>query len=53
MQELRFFQTLKMEEVCLKDYRSFEKAEENIAEFLGEVYRDTRVCTPASDICLR
>jgi transposase InsO family protein len=28
-----FFRTLKMEEVYLKDYRDFEEAGENIAEF--------------------
>jgi putative transposase len=33
-----FFRTLKLEEVYLKDYRDFEEAEENIGEFIEEVY---------------
>jgi putative transposase len=38
-----FFRTLKMEEVYLKDYRDFEEAEENIAEFIEEVYNRKRL----------
>ena len=38
-----FFRTLKMEEVYLKDYCSFEEAEENIAEFIEEVYNKKRL----------
>jgi putative transposase len=38
-----FFRTLKMEEVYLKDYRSFEEAEENIAEFIEEIYNQKRL----------
>jgi transposase InsO family protein len=38
-----FFRTLKMEEVYLKDYRSFEEAEQNIAEFIEEVYNQKRL----------
>ena len=38
-----FFRTLKMEEVYLKDYRNFEEAEENIAEFIEEVYNRKRL----------
>jgi len=38
-----FFRTLKMEEVYLKDYRDFEEAEENIAEFIEEVYNQKRL----------
>lgn len=38
-----FFRTLKMEEVYLKDYRDFEEAEENIGEFVGEVYNEKRL----------
>ena len=37
-----FFRTLKMEEVYLKDYRDFEEAYENIAEFIEEVYNEKR-----------
>jgi putative transposase len=32
-----FFRTLKMDEVYLKDYRTFEEAEQNIGEFIEEV----------------
>lgn len=38
-----FFRTLKMEEVYLKDYRNFEEAEENIGEFIEEVYNRKRL----------
>jgi len=38
-----FFRTLKMEEVYLKDYRDFGEAEENIAEFIEEVYNHKRL----------
>jgi putative transposase len=38
-----FFRTLKMEEVYLKDYRDFEEAYENIAEFIEEVYNEKRL----------
>jgi putative transposase len=38
-----FFRTLKMEEVYLKDYRDFEEAQENIAEFIEEVYNQRRL----------
>src|ERR671913_569314 len=38
-----FFRTLKVEEVYLKDYRNFEQAEQNIAEFIEEVYNRKRL----------
>jgi transposase InsO family protein len=38
-----FFRTLKMEEVYLKDYRDFKEAEENIGEFIEEVYNQKRL----------
>lgn len=38
-----FFRTLKMEEVYLKDYRTFEAAEANIGEFIEEVYNKKRL----------
>jgi putative transposase len=38
-----FFRTLKMEEVYLKDYRSFEEAEGHIGEFIEEVYNQKRL----------
>jgi putative transposase len=38
-----FFRTLKMEEVYIKEYRRFEEAEENIAEFIEEVYNKKRL----------
>jgi putative transposase len=38
-----FFRTLKLEEVCIKEYRDFEEAEENIAEFIEEVYNKKRL----------
>jgi putative transposase len=38
-----FFRTLKMEEVYLKDYRGFEEAEQNIGEFIEEVYNKKRL----------
>jgi len=38
-----FFRTLNMEEVYMKDYRTFEKAEQNIGEFIEEVYNEKRL----------
>ena len=38
-----FFRRLKMEEVYLKDYRHFEEAYENIAQFIEEVYNEKRL----------
>jgi putative transposase len=38
-----FFRTLKMEEVYLKDYQDFEEAQQNIAEFIEEVYNLKRL----------
>lgn len=38
-----FFRTLKMEEVYIKDYCSFEEAQENIGEFMEEVYKKKRL----------
>jgi putative transposase len=38
-----FFRTLKLEEVYVKDYRDFEEAQENIAEFIEEVYNHKRL----------
>jgi putative transposase len=38
-----FFRTLKMEEVYLKDYHDFEEAEENIGQFIEEVYNQKRL----------
>lgn len=38
-----FFRTLKMEEVYLKDYRTFGEAEANIVEFIEEVYNKKRL----------
>lgn len=38
-----FFRTLKMEEVYLKEYRTFEEAEENIGHFIEEVYNKKRL----------
>lgn len=38
-----FFRTLKLEEVYLKDYRDFEEAEENIGQFIEEVYNEKRL----------
>jgi transposase InsO family protein len=38
-----FFRTLKMEEVYIKDYRDFTEAEQNIAEFIEEVYNQKRL----------
>ncbi len=39
----RFFRTLKLEEVYIKDYRDFEEAQENIGEFIEEVYNKRRL----------
>jgi len=38
-----FFRTLKMEEVYLKDYQTFEEAQQNIGEFIEEVYNKKRL----------
>jgi putative transposase len=38
-----FFRTLKIEEVYLKDYRTFKEAEQNIGEFIEEVYNKKRL----------
>lgn len=38
-----FFRTLKMEEVYMKDYRDFFEAEENLGEFIEEVYNEKRL----------
>jgi transposase InsO family protein len=38
-----FFRTLKMEEVYLKDYGNFEEAEQNIGQFIEEVYNEKRL----------
>ncbi len=38
-----FFKTLKQEEVYLKEYRSFEDAEANLAVFLEQVYNSKRL----------
>jgi putative transposase len=38
-----FFRILKMEEVYLKEYKTFEDALENIGEFIEEVYNEKRL----------
>jgi transposase InsO family protein len=38
-----FFRNLKMEEVYLKDYRDFEEAQQNIGQFIEEVYNKKRL----------
>jgi len=38
-----FFRNLKMEEIYLKDYRDFEEAQENIGQFIEEVYNQKRL----------
>ena len=38
-----FFRTLKIEEVYLKDYRTFEEAEQNMGHFIEEVYNKKRL----------
>jgi putative transposase len=38
-----FFRNLKMEEVYLKDYRTFEEAQQNIGQFIEEVYNRKRL----------
>ena len=38
-----FFRTPKMEEVYLKDYQTFEETEQNIGEFIEEVYNEKRL----------
>lgn len=39
----RFFRTLKSEEVYLKEYRTFEEAQENIGAFIDDVYNAKRL----------
>jgi putative transposase len=38
-----FFKTLKREEVCPKDYRTFEEAQTNLARFIDDVYSTKRL----------
>ncbi|MBA3472672.1 MAG: transposase [Rubrobacter sp.] len=38
-----FFRTLKMEEVYLNEYRTYEEAEQNIGKFIEEVYNKKRL----------
>ena len=38
-----FFKTLKREEVYLKEYRTFEEAQTNVAQFIEEVYNTKRL----------
>lgn len=38
-----FFRTLKMEEVYLQEYRTFDEAEASIGGFIGEVYNQKRL----------
>jgi putative transposase len=38
-----FFRTLKMEEVYLNGYRTYEEAEQSIGEFIEEVYNKKRL----------
>ena len=38
-----FFKTLKREEVYLKEYRTFEEAQNNVAQFIEEVYNTKRL----------
>jgi putative transposase len=38
-----FFRALKIEEVYLKDYRTFEEAEQNMGHFIEEVYNKKRL----------
>ncbi|MGI9048982.1 MAG: transposase [Rubrobacteraceae bacterium] len=38
-----FFRNLKMEEVYIKDYRDFDEAEQNIGQFIEEVYNQKRL----------
>ncbi len=38
-----FFKTLKHEEVYLKEYRTFEEAQANVAQFIEEVYNTKRL----------
>ncbi len=38
-----FFRNLKIEEVYLKDYCGFEEAQQNIGEFIEEVYNKKRL----------
>ena len=38
-----FFRTLKIEEVYLKDYTTFEEAEQNMGLFIEEVYKKKRL----------
>ena len=48
-----FFRTLKMEEVYIKDYADFEEAEQNIAQFIEEVYNRKRLHSSLGYLCLR
>jgi putative transposase len=34
---------MKLQEIYIKEYRDFEEAEENIAEFIEEVYNNKRL----------
>ena len=38
-----FFRTLKVAEVYLKDHRTFEEAEQNMGQFIEEVYNKKRL----------
>jgi putative transposase len=38
-----FFRTLKLEEVYIKEYRTFEEAQENMGRFIEEVYNNKRL----------
>jgi putative transposase len=38
-----FFRTLKVEEVYLKDYRTFEEAQQDIGYIIEEVYNEKRL----------
>jgi len=38
-----FFKTLKREEVYLKQYHTFQEAEDNIREFIEQVYNTKRL----------
>ena len=38
-----FFRTLKIEEVYLKNYKTFEEAEQNMGHFIEEVYNKKRL----------
>jgi len=38
-----FFRPVKMDEVYIKDYGTFEEAQQNIVEFIEEVYNKIRL----------